>query len=67
MRLPHVFRFFVVAAFLSVIRCGEGAHCERTARIATRKGARTSFFSSDLLFLAVPKRAGSECHRSLPL
>ena len=45
MRLPHVFRFFVVAAFLSVIRCGEGAHCERTARIATRTGARTCFLT----------------------
>ena len=47
--------------FLDVIQCRAGDRYERIARIATRDGARTCFFSPelDLLFLAVPKRVGS--------
>ncbi len=48
--------------FLDVIQCRDGDHYERVARIATRDGARTCFFSPelDLLFLAAPKRSGHE-------
>lgn len=47
--------------FLDVIQCRDGDRYERIARIATRDGARTGFFSPelDLLFVAVPKRIGS--------
>lgn len=50
------------AGFLDVIQCREGDRYERIARIATRDGARTGFFSAELdqFYLAVPKRAGSE-------
>lgn len=48
------------AGFLDVIQCREGDHYERIARIATREGARTGFFSPELdrFYLAVPKRLG---------
>jgi hypothetical protein len=48
--------------FLDVIQGRDGDRYERLTRIATREGARTCFFSPelDLLFLAVPKRLGSE-------
>lgn len=44
--------------FLDVIQRHENDRFERTARIPTRAGARTSYFSRelDLLFLAVPER-----------
>ena len=48
--------------FLDVIQRRDADHYERTARIATRAGARTCFFSAelDLLFLAVPERSGHD-------
>lgn len=48
--------------FLDVIQCREGGRYERIAQVATRDGARTSFFSPelDLLFLAVPARGGRD-------
>ena len=48
--------------FLDVIQRREGDRYERVARIATREGARTCFFSPELnlLFLAAPKRIGHE-------
>lgn len=48
--------------FLDVIQRRDADHYERTARIATRVGARTCFFSPELdrLFLAVPERSGHE-------
>lgn len=44
--------------FLDVIQRRDGDRFERLARLATRAGARTSFFSSklDRLYLAVPQR-----------
>ena len=49
------------AGFLDVIQCREGDRYERIARIATRDGARTGFFSPELdqFYLAVPKKLGS--------
>lgn len=46
--------------FLDVIQRRDADHYARTARIATRVGARTCFFCSELdrLFLAVPERDG---------
>ena len=46
--------------FLDVIRQTTADHYERSAKIATRVGARTSYFSQELdrLYLAVPERAG---------
>ena len=48
--------------FLDIVRQTSADRYERTARIATRSGARTSFFSSELdrLYLAVPNRAGQD-------
>ena len=48
--------------FLDVIQRRDADHYERTARIATRAGARTCFFSPELdrLFLAVPERSGHD-------
>ena len=48
--------------FIDVIQRRNGDRYERVARIATRAGARTSFFSPDLdqLYLAVPQRDGRE-------
>jgi DNA-binding beta-propeller fold protein YncE len=48
--------------FLEVIQRRDGDRFERLARLATRPGARTSFFSSDLdrLYLAVPQRNGRD-------
>ena len=48
--------------FLDVIQRRDADHCERTARIVTRAGARTCFFSPELdrLFLAVPERDGHD-------
>jgi hypothetical protein len=46
--------------FIDVIQRRDADHYERTARIPTRAGARTCFFSPELdrLFLAVPERSG---------
>jgi len=46
--------------FLDVIQRRDADHYERVARIATRPGARTSYYSPELdrLFLAVPERGG---------
>jgi DNA-binding beta-propeller fold protein YncE len=48
--------------FLDVIRSRNADHFERIARLPTRAGARTSFFSSELdrLYLAVPQRNGRD-------
>ncbi|MEA3208505.1 MAG: hypothetical protein QOE70_1562 [Chthoniobacter sp.] len=48
--------------FLDVIQRGDGDHYERIARITTRAGARTCFFSPELdhLFLAVPEHSGHD-------
>ena len=48
--------------FLDVIQRRDADHYERTARIATRVGARTCFFSPELdrLYLAVPERSGHD-------
>ena len=48
--------------FLDVIQRRDGDHFERLARLATRAGARTSFFSPELdrLYLAVPQRGGRQ-------
>lgn len=50
------------AGFLDVIQRRAGDHYERIARVPTRDGARTGFFSPELdqFYLAVPKRAGSD-------
>jgi hypothetical protein len=63
--------FFDVKRQRLYVSCGEGFidviqrrddRYERTARIVTRAGARTCFFSPELdqLFLAVPERGGHE-------
>lgn len=63
--------FFDAKRHRIYLSCGEGFldivqqsadHYERKARIATRAGARTSFFSPELdrLYLAVPERAGQD-------
>jgi hypothetical protein len=46
--------------FIDVISQRDTDHYERTSRIATRPGARTSYFSPDLdlFFLAVPEESG---------
>ena len=46
--------------FLDVIQRGDGDRCERVARLPTRAGARTCFFSPELdrLYLGVPQRDG---------
>jgi DNA-binding beta-propeller fold protein YncE len=48
--------------FVDVIECGEGDRYKRLERIATRAGARTSYFSpdTDRLYLAVPQRSGHD-------
>lgn len=48
--------------FLDVIQRRDGDRYERIERIATRNGARTSFFSPELdqLYLAVPQRLGQD-------
>ena len=48
--------------YLDVIQCHETGRYERIARLPTRGGARTCFFSVelDLLFLAVPARNGRD-------
>ena len=48
--------------FLDVIQRRDADHYERIARIPTRGGARTCFFSPELdrLFLAVPERDGHD-------
>lgn len=48
--------------FIDVIQRRDAERYERTARIPTRAGARTCFFSPELdrLFLAVPERSGHE-------
>jgi hypothetical protein len=48
--------------FLDVIQRRDADHYERIARIATRGGARTCFFSPELdrLFLAVPEHSGHD-------
>ena len=53
--------------FIDVIQKTAPDHYERTARIATRPGARTSFFSPDLdrLYLAVPERGGNDAELRL--
>ena len=44
--------------FIDTVQCDDQNRCERVGRLATRDGARTSYFvpELDLLFLAVPKR-----------
>jgi DNA-binding beta-propeller fold protein YncE len=46
--------------FIDVIQQRDADHYERVARLTTRAGARTCFYSPDLdrLFLAVPQRGG---------
>jgi hypothetical protein len=46
--------------FLDVVQKREGDRYERLARIATRAGARTSYFSPEIdrLWLAVPEHGG---------
>jgi DNA-binding beta-propeller fold protein YncE len=48
--------------FIDVIQRREGGRYERVERVATRSGARTSYFSPELdrLYLAVPRHAGEE-------
>lgn len=48
--------------FIDVIQRRDGDRYERIARVPTRSGARTSFFSPELdqLYLAVPQRGGQE-------
>lgn len=48
--------------FLDVVGGREGDHLERIARIPTRAGARTCYFSPELdrLYLALPEREGKE-------
>jgi hypothetical protein len=46
--------------FIDVIQCAAGNKSQRLARIPTRAGARTSYFSAELdrFFLAIPNRIG---------
>jgi len=48
--------------FVEVISQRDADHYERSERLSTRSGARTSFFSTqlDALFLAVPQRNGQD-------
>ena len=48
--------------FLDVIQRRAADRCERIARLPTRSGARTCFYSAELdrLFLAVPQRGGED-------
>jgi hypothetical protein len=48
--------------FVDVIQCREGNRFERIERIATRTGARTSFFSAqfDRLYVAIPQRGAQD-------
>ena len=48
--------------FIDIIQCRDGDRYERIARLPTRSGARTSFFSPELdrLYLAVPQRGGHD-------
>jgi hypothetical protein len=48
--------------YLDVVEVRDAARSERVARLPTRAGARTCFFSSELdrLYLAVPQHDGRE-------
>lgn len=48
--------------FVDVIQCQDATGYQRVARMPTRSGARTSFFSPELdrLFVAVPQRGGQD-------
>jgi hypothetical protein len=50
------------AGFIDVLQQGDPDHLERTARLPTRDGARTSLFVAELdhLYVACPRRNGKD-------